>query len=386
MTTPTSSPMRILLFDMDSVLLTPRGYHLALQETTRLIGRALGFPDCAITQREIDDFEAVGITSEWETAAVFACLLLKTGWAAGFSMELPDVPPLPSAQPHTLPRPDLLGFLDRLPPATPGRRVLDDAAGLLLGDVEPESHEAKSIEHILATCRRLDGSIVHWIFQELALGSPTFAESYGCAPYLHAPSYLLEHDQSNLTPIVRSKLQTWLAQPRHGGAIFTNRPSSSLDGYFDTPEAELGRALVGLDELPIVGTGDLGWLATTQGTDIGAYLKPSPVHALAGLARAAGIDRRSALEGALAVAEGSRIELFDRLAGSQVYVFEDSAKGLVSASLAGSALSEIGIPMTVNPLGVTDLPAKRSRLNAHTLDIFPTLAEALAAVPGLLVP
>lgn len=386
MTRPSNPPLKILLLDMDSVLLTPRGYHLALQETTRLLGRALGFPGSAITQQEINQFEAVGITSEWETAAVFACLMLKTGWSAGLPLDLPNAPPLPAPEPHALPRPDLLGFLKGLPTPTPGRRVLNDASRLLLSDLDQGSREARRIEHILATCRRLDGSIVHWIFQELALGSPTFAETYGKAPYLHAPSYLLEHDKSNLDPAMTAMLLTWLGQPHHGGAIFTNRPSSSMDGYFDTPEAELGRALVGLDDLPIVGTGDLGWLASTQGADIGAYLKPSPVHALAGLARAAGIGQRVALEGALAIATGQLREPFNRLAGAVVFVFEDSAKGLASASEAGSLLGETGVSVTVNLLGVTDLPAKRARLQTYAPDIYPTLAEALMVVPGFLDP
>jgi hypothetical protein len=38
-------PYQIILFDMDGVLLQPRGYHTALQTSVKRIGQALGVPE-----------------------------------------------------------------------------------------------------------------------------------------------------------------------------------------------------------------------------------------------------------------------------------------------------------------------------------------------------
>ena len=50
--------MKILLFDMDGVLLESRGYHLALQETVRIMAIALGFEDRTLSADDIATFEA----------------------------------------------------------------------------------------------------------------------------------------------------------------------------------------------------------------------------------------------------------------------------------------------------------------------------------------
>ena len=45
--------MKILLFDMDGVLLEPNGYHLALKETVRLVSRSMGFEDFLLSDQDI---------------------------------------------------------------------------------------------------------------------------------------------------------------------------------------------------------------------------------------------------------------------------------------------------------------------------------------------
>ena len=51
---------KILLFDMDGVLLEPGGYHKALTETVRLIGESLGYKNVELTPADIAAFEAAG--------------------------------------------------------------------------------------------------------------------------------------------------------------------------------------------------------------------------------------------------------------------------------------------------------------------------------------
>jgi FMN phosphatase YigB (HAD superfamily) len=68
--------MKILLFDMDGVLLDPLGYHKALIETVRLVSRSMGFDDFILSDKDIAQFEALGISSEWDSSALCAALLV----------------------------------------------------------------------------------------------------------------------------------------------------------------------------------------------------------------------------------------------------------------------------------------------------------------------
>jgi FMN phosphatase YigB (HAD superfamily) len=82
--------MKILLFDMDGVLLESHGYHLALQETVRRMALALGFWDASLSSNDIAAFEAGGITSEWDVAAISTALLLETAWRDEPGLGLPN--------------------------------------------------------------------------------------------------------------------------------------------------------------------------------------------------------------------------------------------------------------------------------------------------------
>ncbi len=175
----------------------------------------------------------------------------------------------------------------------------------------------------------------------------------------------------------------WIDQPDHAAVIFTNRPSSPPDGFFDTPEAEFGRQVVGLDAVPIIGGGGVGWLATQQGLDLGQFLKPSGVHALAALAMVLMGDQAKALTAALGVQSGHSNPEFDRLQGAQVYVFEDSVKGLLSASEACKRLAGLGIQLDLTPLGISPPGPKRGRLEEYGAPVFDSLSEALSKVPGM---
>ena len=66
--------MNLLLFDMDGVLLQPRGYHLALQRTVDIISRMMGFGEYLLSDEAIAQFEALGISSEWHSSALCTAL------------------------------------------------------------------------------------------------------------------------------------------------------------------------------------------------------------------------------------------------------------------------------------------------------------------------
>jgi hypothetical protein len=377
--------MRILLFDMDGVLLEPWGYHRALRETVALVGRALGYEALKLTPEDIAAFEAAGVTSEWNSAAICAALLLENLWDVYPALALPPTPSLPAQPQHDIPPPNFQAFAHSLSQThIQGLPPLERAEHLLLSQANARTDEQnRAIQNILRNARQIDGSLTHRIFQELVLGSRGFAETYGLPPSLDAGSYLLRYDRATLSEGARAKLLAWLQNANHRGAIFTNRPSRSPSGQSDAPEAEIGARGVGLETLPIAGLGGLSWLGARRGCDVQSLTKPSPVHTLAALRLTLGDSLEDALEAAAALAlDGQVDDTWGALRGAQVYVFEDTVPGLESIRTASDLLAEIGTPIQVRLFGITDNASKRRALEEVGATVVPKLAEALDRLPG----
>lgn len=61
----------IFLFDIDGVLVEPAGYRAAVHATLRHFLAPAGIPACLLPDDEIlQDFEASGLTSEWDMVPV----------------------------------------------------------------------------------------------------------------------------------------------------------------------------------------------------------------------------------------------------------------------------------------------------------------------------
>jgi phosphoglycolate phosphatase-like HAD superfamily hydrolase len=203
------------------------------------------------------------------------------------------------------------------------------------------------------------------LFQEFVLGSDIFNTFYGLQPYMQVEGYLLFDDESTLSPKMHSQLLDWLKEPEQVVAIFTNRPSKPPPGYFDTPEAELGLKALKLEGLPLVGRGSMAWLAERRGMDPEALLKPSAVHVLAGLAHASRLSLQESLELSASLALEGQVDLiWQNLAGADVYVIEDSIKGLHSGKRARDLLLDVGIRIDLHLIGVSKSINKQQALRA----------------------
>jgi hypothetical protein len=377
--------MRILLLDMDGVLVEPRSYHQAFKDTVALVGQILGYPDVPLSDQDVAAFEAAGIASEWDSSAICAALLLENLWSVHPALTLPSVPTAPVLPTHHTTPPDLQSFIDSLsqthlqemPP-------LKRAEHLFLSGPDSYTREQRqALQAILRNARQIAGSLTHCIFQELVLGSRVFTETYGLPPTLDTESYLLEYDRATLPEQARAKLVEWLRDVDHRATVFTSRPSRSVGGQFCPPEAELGARGVGLGMLPIVGLGSMLWLGARRGRDPDSLLKPSPVHALAAMRLALGEPLRQVLEAAAMLGlDGQADDGWSILRGAEVYVFEDTAGGLKSARLAKDMLAGIDVPVEVHLFGVTNSVPKRQALETVGAVVLPTLSVALESVPG----
>ncbi len=375
--------MKILLLDMDDVLLKPEGYHRALQETVRLVAACLGYSSVNLSEADIRAFEASGVYSEWDTAAICAALLLENAWKLDPSIHLLQHANQQTAAAHSLAPPDfrhfarLLGKPELLP-----LRPLERAERLLLSHGNTYSADQQDqLRHILRSARSAEGSLTHCTFQELVLGSQVYTQVYALPAVLNTPSYLTLYDRPLITPKCAQELIRWLDHPGRRAAIFTSRPSQPLPGVFSTPEAELGAKLVGLEKIPILGLGGLLWLSKQRQAGPQAFVKPSTVHVLSALLLSQGNPLETCLvEAARLALDGTLSPIWKPLQGAWVAVLDDSPAGLESARSAAEHLHAAGIALEMRLYGVAgnfDKAAALRNLGAETLTAVTTALERI---------
>jgi len=375
--------MIILLFDMDGVLVEPHGYHRALVDTVQAIGRSLGFQEVEVRPQVIAAFEAAGISSEWESAAACAALLLVRRWQENSAITFPaNLAPCCELNPG-LKAPDFEVFahsLDRIKSTelTALQRiekaVIEQAPDLSPGRV-------RSLQNLIRNATAAEQSLLHRTFQEFVLGSQVYAEVYSYRAALNTDSYLLRFDRPNLSPIEQAELRQWLAHKERVAGILTLRPSRPPGSeVFSTPEAELGAQHAGLGEAPIAGYGGLLWLGQKWGINPRSFAKPSPVHALTALRLALNDPLEEALmTSARLVIDDNDDGAWNRLNAAQVILFEDTSAGLKSLAAAQKVLRKHHVYLDVELNGITSDPKKRSALESTGANVYPSLSDALRA-------
>lgn len=328
--------MNIYLFDMDAVLLHPGGYRAALVATVNYFSTAMGLGEMAPSLEEIEAFEAMGITSEWDSASIcIAALLAASGWQfRGGFWDAAAI--LRGNENQNFARPNYRALGARACAEwRPGEYAAEAAYRVLLDGRPPDGLERRLADLLLHT-RDINRSPVLPVFQQFTLGAD-FEPTYGLPQTIETESLLLKFDRPALNRPI----------PDHS-AIYTARPSNpprdvpALQGLGYAPEAELGAKLVGLSHLPLIGYGSLRWLAETVGGGVHHYVKPSPVHGLAAIGAAAGAPESGALIAAEALLRGEWLSPLKELRGwrGRVTVFEDSASSIRGVREAVKRLGE----------------------------------------------
>jgi len=372
--------MKFLLFDMDDVLLKPGAYHRALMQTVRLVAAALGYGELNLSQADIQAFESAGVYSEWDTSAICTALMLETAWNFDAAIQLPATVKVEQGRLLPMHAPEFSRFASRLKaPDLQDLRPLARAEHLLLYNQQRFTpSQSAQISSILQTARAADGSLTHCTFQELVLGSAVYSQTYRRPAVLDAQSYLQSYDVPLLQPASVMSIRRWLEEPSHTAAIFTSRPSLPLPGVFSTPEAELGAALVGLENLPIIGLGSLLWLSQHRQAGQQAFVKPSPVHVLSALLLALGYPHLTCLQEAAALAlDGAASFIWQELQGAEIAVFDDSPAGLGSAVSARACLAAAGLSLSMDLFGIASNSQKVAALESLGAQTYPDLTAAL---------
>lgn len=368
--------MKILLFDMDGVLLQPRGYHKALQETVRLISLSLGFEEFHLPNSAIAQFEALGISNEFHSSAICMAMMV-------IELEKRKHPFQPSTQLQSksdTPLPleiDLARIFDAIAAQPLELPAVERCIAALKIYAEHIGVDLTPIVNIIQECEAVESSLAFNVFQELVLGSETFANTYGKKAQLAQDSYLSRFDRSCIAADLQDSLKIWWQLPQQSAAIMTNRPSNSLLGLPGTPEAELGAELVGLDFLPIIGFGEMTWLANQMGEQVSKLQKPAGQHALAAILAAAGMPTGEALLEAQKIALGKSELDLGFLDGSEIWVFEDTPAGIVAVERVRQKLLEISVSVQIWKIGIAQDAVKAKALTKLDAQIYDSVRPAL---------
>jgi hypothetical protein len=347
----------IILFDMDGVLLKSRGYHRSLQESVSRTAVALGSPNTKLHEDQIAKFETLGVTNEWDSLAICTALILIQVWQIDPDVRFKSI--APSSELLISEPADFDWLLSHyqnkgdLPSRTVFQMIVAENDWL---NTQQRSH----LFDILEFCRDIYKSPTLPAHQESVLGSKLFSETYSLSPQLNVESNLLKCDAPIIDESFRRGFSTWLENDNHRAGILTNRPNRSPDGYLSAPEAEIGVNILGLNHLPVLGTGLISWFASTKlKSPEMSFIKPNPVHALALIQMCLGESFEDSLHFSTQLWSGrGQQRHWERLDHAKVVVFEDSIKGLISAKRAQDLLKGLGIDFDLKLIGIESHPIK----------------------------
>ncbi|MCL4531356.1 MAG: hypothetical protein M1282_18380, partial [Chloroflexi bacterium] len=358
---------KIILLDIDGVLLHPGGYGAALRATVNhFTGSHLD-----IQEETLTELEELGISSEWDMSP----LLLASYWTDILSRQpMQDLPTDVSSA--------AIEINHHLDVDVPTRLMVPEFA-LVAGQYPAETafHAGcfASIpiglrKNLLTETRNIHASHTMRIFQHFTLGSKQFTETYNLPAEFEIESFLLMHDTSNINDEIRAKLR----QSNHHLAAFTTRPSGppceigeSTVGY--AREAELALELVGLSNIPSIAFGKLEYLASQYGLEPATLVKPSPFQALAAALAAWTGEEWPALQAANHWREtGILNEMLNQLPKTfELIVVEDTMGGIHSARSAGEILKKAGLEVNVRAIGLTSgNSAKASAFEHAEVQVF----------------
>jgi hypothetical protein len=360
--------MDLLIFDMDGVLVKPRGYHKALKETVRLAGVAVGFGEAELTDEQISRFEALGISSEWHSSAL--CMAYMQG--------LIQKPGAGSTEPFQVL--DLETLFEALAAQPMQYSALQRGEMAIKWLAAGNGFQAHQTVRLITESESIQSSpTLNW-FQELILGSENFKDIYQKEPQFSIRSYLEQHDLPLIGKQAAQRVLDLAEKPDYGAVVMTNRPSLGPFCSSGMPDATLGSRLVRLESMPVVGKGEILWLADQTGLSVEEIAKPSWRHAMISILVAGGNRVDDGLHYIWKrKADWDHLPL-EYLSGSRITVFEDTPGGLVSVQEATKLMNDAGITVEVQLIGIADGGAKHLTLEAQGAAVFPDINQALASL------
>lgn len=388
----------LLLFDLDGVLIIPEGYKEALRATVDTFAAWMGQSPVGLTDEEIAFFEAHGMTSEWISGAMCVGAML-----VGAATQHPDLARATFAATLEairernihIARPDFMALTREIHKLSPeGLHAEGPVLAYMLDRADQALHPV--LIELLADVHPPDAPTSR-VMQTYTLGHKMFAETFGMPPEFEVESYLKTLDSPGLSRETAQRLKDLVATEDCGMAIFTARPSrppadllpgelAMTDRRQHSPEGELAVELLGFDSnIPLIAAGHMIWLSTRRNKGPRAYVKPSPVQALAAIGAAHTGQEKAALEAAAVLAEDGHLEgPLAQLKGRQTrcVVFEDAIGGIQAGQRAVEVLKAAGVEIRFEGVGIASEESKQKALSKVASRAVDNVNEAL--VPYLI--
>lgn len=393
----------VILFDLDGVCVQPGGYRAAVRETLNYFNQQMGLPSLAPDDETIAIFEAQGITCEWDMIPITLAVMLEAAAAqldGKLSLDSLQTTcenlrgsPLDSITVDYAPVLRQLGKYMRVGEA-PAESLLALCECGQGSHLFPRLSNQGVLRELFTNTRRPARSRTTHVFQTFVLGDEVFTQAMALPAEVQTESLLARHDRPLLAPEIRDRLLAMRDEGLLRMAAYTARPSLPLGETEErlavfTPEAEMALKLVGLETIPVVGSGQMSEAAWSLGEREDRLTKPAPYHALAAAAAAWTGDRLSALAWIQQVfnyfERGGALPPLETGAGSlpahlEMHVFEDSPSGLSGGKEAARMLGDLGIDVQVNLWGVSTHPEKAEALERVGARVFPDVNQAVATV------
>jgi len=344
---------KVILLDIDGVLVHHGGYRAALHATLNHFASMMGLDHFDFPEEKLAELEKRGIFSEWDMVPLLLATLWNDILAHRPNLSLPS--DLSSAAVE-LGR-NLNGYMPReliIPEFEYIAGQYPAEAALKHGCFSSIPMDLRV--NILSQSRNINLSQTMRLFQHYSLGSRVFSETYELPAEVETESFLLTHDRSYITDSIRARL----LQPNIYLAGLTARPSAPPREVDDShlgyaPEAEVALKLVGLADIPLIAFGKLEYLAAQRGLDAGALIKPSPVHALAATVAALTGNEWAGLQAAGDWFQTGKLNgaFADLPREFELFVVEDTLGGIRSTLTAGEILRQSGFDVLTHTIGLT---------------------------------
>lgn len=385
-----SAAFPVFLIDLDSVLIEPRGYRKAIQSTLACFTSKMGLGELYPGEDAIASLEAINMTCEWDITPILLTAVFEGLARENEGLQLPD---------------DLLSACDvvRTKRLTPPTLELNEVTAMLAANFKPGMEYAALaldlsqpgisaplfphlagqpiLNALLANTRLLDGALTTRVFQHFTLGAERFEHLTGSKRLFESESYLLKEDKVLLTEDCRETLLSAWQRNQIGAAIYTARPSMPVKGsvtsYNYSPEAEVALEALKLSQLPLIGAGKMGWLASQMGLRIDQLTKPSPVQALAAITTAVTRQTESSLWAAAKLNFEGKKEAYRGFPKLSIHVFEDAGGNIKAVRQAAKMLEEIGIQNQVTAWGIGESPIKQQALLKAGAKLVPEINQAI---------
>ena len=392
----------IVLFDIDGVMVNPRGYRESVKATLKYFFRKMDL----INNLPGDDipalFESVGITSEWDMIPICLAIAIDTVlekvkdnnvFLTDFDQTFEYIKNIKKSNLEI----DYATYINGI-----SNQILNGNVppGTLLSDIvhgkfaNPFNYLSKHpiFSELFLNTRDIHKSLTLQVFQNYVLGNDLFKEVYNKEPVINSSSYLRNYDIPKLNPENNRKICKLLEEGIMNFAIYTARPSLAPRevedcGYGYSPEAEIAVELNKLIGLPLIGLGKVSYIAQENGINPEELIKPSPYQALAGIFAALTKNELFALELAFDLLyKKENAKILDLFKSSNVdqdgmiidlHIFEDSMSGIQAGKEASDVLLSVGVKTNFHAWGISQDLIKSNVLKNNGISVYKDINAAL---------